>query len=222
MPDHRGRENPFAAPAPIVDDSVDEQALVEDGAGPPWEQPGPWAKRFFETLWFSYRHPFLLFRGMRRRGSWWMPVAYCLLAHSLTLAVSTLFQLNSASAEGLVSTQLQEAGVDLLDLPINLVFAAMLHLLLVLAGTRQPLVATFRAVFYASGSATLVGIAGDSAWWLMVIVFPLMQIIAIKETHRMSGVRATFVVLLAFGVVSAVVIAIYVTGMLAGVFPEPA
>lgn len=219
MSDEQLRVNPYAASDAAMVNPADDVAVIPDGSGPPWEQPGPWPKRFFETMWLSYRSPGLLFREMRRQGSLWMPVGYVVAASTLFALTQGLMQYGTHSASmGLIVAK--SWVLSLVNVPLVAILAAIIQLLLAITGRRHSFRATLRSAYYVAGSSLFIGLFGVIGQWLSMVVEVILQIIAIKAVHRISEVRAILVTLGAWLMLIVGVIAIVVAAEVLGIMPE--
>jgi hypothetical protein len=221
MADHPFRENPFAAPEAAVDDYIEGTIVVDEGTGPPWEQPGPWVKRFFATMWLCYRHPFLLFRGLRRRGSWWMPVAYYVVAVLLVNGIVLVLVQAPGGIQQLGIETGESAEMEVLGMAGYAVLIVVAHVMLRVLGSCQPFVTTFRAMFYVTGSVAPVVIVPWIGAYLAFPYYLVVMGIAIQATHDLSMPRVGCAMLATCVIVFLAVAIVFIAGVLAGIIPEP-
>jgi hypothetical protein len=193
---------PDPAPAPVVSQPPDPGGGVWDN---PWENRagrGPVAA-FAETLQRSLFHPIAFFRGTAPDCGTGMALLYAVLVGTLSIAVAFVWQRalgDWVSFEfggqflPFFENRVALAGVSVF-LPLgvalgNLLWAAVLHVsLVVLGGARGTYATTLKAVCYSS-SATAFNVfpvcgAAVGAVWQMVV-----QVIGLRELHRTSTARA--------------------------------
>lgn len=220
MTESRIDENPFIAPPPpceFADQLSASLEIQDDGVGPRWEQPGPLIQRFLETLWSSLTRPWKFFGDLRRQGSWWMPIAYLLMISLLGMCASLL--VNSPGIASVVVAKL--VAMNSLGIITMGFVACVFHMALRLTGPSSTFRATWRATFYAVASAAILNLIPTVGEWIATIATIVLTIIALQQVHRISGVRAIFVVLAATFTIYAILIAAYIMLLAIGVIAEP-
>jgi hypothetical protein len=180
--------------------------------GPPWEQPGPWFRRFAETAQAALLQPAEFFSTMRVRGGLGPPIGYGIIGTVTGGVFAAFYQLLfSTYGAGLQGTEAarEQAAIGLLStgcltvmLPVFTVVslfvsAAITHVaLLLLDGARRGFEATMRVAAYGSGSTALlnlVPICGGVVGGIWSIV---ITVIGISRAHEISTGKALAAVLL--------------------------
>lgn len=207
--------NPYEAPTEAAE-GLDE--APEDGrVGPPWEMPGRFLGRFFDTANGIVRRPSEIFAKTRREGNESAARNYALLAGTIgmvgfsfySMAIIAVFELDDA-LKGLPPEKrgewfLQSVGgllcCAVLPIPLWLlvcfyVHAAILHLsLFFVGGAQRRMGTTFRAYAYAMSTGLFWNIIPIYGWFTLLQLWYTLPV-ALAELQGISRWRAFFALLL--------------------------
>jgi hypothetical protein len=201
--------------------------------GPPWEQPGPWFRRFAETAQAVLLQPVEFFSTMRVRGGLGPPIAYGIIGTVTGGIFASFYQfLFSTYGAGLQGTDAarEQAVVSLLStgcltvmLPVITVVslfvsAAITHvMLLLLDGARRGFEATMRVAAYGNGSTALLNLVPICGGLVAGIWAIVVTVIGISRAHEISTGKALAAVLLPMLICCVLAASIAVAAIVAGV-----
>ncbi len=194
-------------------------------------------KSWCATIGQSLVSPNRLAQGTPESSSlgqaWWFVIVTCVVTFGLSLIPAMCFGLGlpllmpQGGAAGAPSARILAAMMAgavtfgivfgfILTLVFAWLWALVTHLLLRMSGSGHgPLRVTMQSILYSSGTMTVSAIPCVSnaamVWWIVSAV------LMVKESHDITGIRATFTVLAGPVVAMALLIALYM-GMVATAF----
>ena len=223
-------DNPYAAPLSTEPSLEYRTGYAGPRTGPPWERNGPSFSSFIETIKLAYSSLGLFFTDMRREGGFGRPLGFAVIGGSVGGLAAVLFNLAIQFVAMFVGARNGPPGfgpgagaavfgvvlvVVVVLFPIgiilqNFIIAAVFHVgLMVLGGAKQSFETTFRVVAYSSGSTSLLLLIPICGQYVQGIVNLIFAAIGLMHAHEISGVKATFAVLLPVFLCCGLVIAFY-------------
>ncbi|MCX7868435.1 MAG: YIP1 family protein [Terrimicrobiaceae bacterium] len=202
-------------------------------AGLPWEKPGGFFSRWWETTLDALISPSRTFRGMKTTGGLGPPLVYLAICTTLLYLASLLGQLLyqiilaslglaenvpdipmfSALAIGL-SLVMGVVIVPLATLLTAFLGGALFHLcLLIFGGAREGFEGTCRATCYMSGALNVLQIIPILGPLVTMFWGPVAFVIALKETHQTDTWRAVCAVALLYLMCCGVILAIVLSAV---------
>jgi hypothetical protein len=192
----------------------------------PWEQQRSelgWYRAYWQTASKSMFNPTQTFVGLTPHGSWWDACSFALISFILsTLGTTALYVVIGGGAALFAATnelsrnETKESGPMILAIALGvIVFLALMlpimafvriylgagvdHLVLKMLGSQHKFDTTFRAYCYSTGPA-IWGVIPFCGTYIFEIWRLVCTIFAYKNTHKISGNRASVAVLVPVGV----------------------
>jgi hypothetical protein len=209
-----GMETPAPALVPVANAPTANLMIAVEGAEPAWEEREKigFFPAIAQTVSAVLMRPAQTFASMKQTGGLANPLLYFVLLSSSMFAVSVLYQIAATSmnpevfAKGLPHASKTAFSVALfgsvLISPALYVVSAFLssgitHLCLkALSGANRPFETTFRVICYAQASAMVFNLFPMCGGLIGVIWGAYCIIIGLKETHGISGWKATLAITL--------------------------
>lgn len=222
-------DNPYASPLSTEPSFEYRTGYAGPRTGPPWERNGPSFNSFIETIKLAYSSLGLFFTDMRREGGFGRPLWFSICGGCVGGLIAVLVNMGIQVVAMLAGAQngppgFPDAAVGIFALvfvfaivmlPVgvvlqNFISAAVFHVgLMVLGGAKQPFETTFRVVAYSSGSTSILLMIPFCGQYIQGIVYLVFSAIGLMHAHEISGVKATFAVLLPVFLCCGLVIAFY-------------
>lgn len=201
-----------SVPPLVVSEPAGEQAPAVE---PAWER-GAGGLSFgaaFESVKEILSKPGPVFRGMPTGGGYGKPLKFYVLVGWITGAIAIIYQAcaSAINPEMFVGPEAKNVPMPALIgifvgfaiiLPVFLIIgsfvsAGVMHLaLMVVGGAKKPFEATYRALAYASGAASVAQLLPICGSYLYTIVSLVYSVIALKEAHRTEVWRPIVAIIL--------------------------
>ncbi len=186
------------APPEILPTTPGREARVE----PSWERDDAGlVSRLYETCRDVLSRPVEVFKSMPTDGGYGRPMKFYVIIGWLTGIVAIIYQ--AAAAFINPEMMLGEKAADLSPTIIGAIFVALIvfmpllliigsfvsagvmHVaLMITGGTQKPFEATYRALAYAYGAASVVQLIPICGGYLYTVATLVYGVIALKETHE--------------------------------------
>ena len=210
--------NPFASPSmPGQDVASMRDDDDQYRTGPPWERDGPSVESFIATVKLIFSSTNYMFDTMRRHGGLGPPIFYALVGGMIGSVANQVYELILPQQNGLgfggqpFNNPMMPGGATefvfmVLLAPIGIliglfVAAGIYHLMLMILGEGdRPFETTFRVEAYVTGATHLLLLIPSCGIYISTVVYLVLMIIGLSRAHRISGGKASAVVLIPFAV----------------------